>query len=356
MSDRPVQSPRAPLPNVFLAVCAALLCAWWLAPVLVPVSIAWLGKIALTGPTRRLRRLGLPAPVAAGGLMISIVAALVLGAYALVVPASNWIERLPEELTLLEERWREVRRPVEDLAKIGETVDELVRDDPDVLEDEPVPVSIEDPRPKALQIVDVAGSALAQVVLVVVLLFFLLATDQVLLDKWRSLADSSEERERADAIARAVEAECSRYLVSITLINLALGACVGLVCWACGLPNAALWGAVAAFLNYVPFLGAIVGFVLVAIVGLATMPTLGAALLPAACYLAINTLEGWVVTPAIVGRRIRLSPVAILVWLMVWGWLWGLAGAILAVPMLATFVIVCREVPQWRAVATLMEA
>lgn len=340
----------------FLAIAAALVLAWWLRPVLVPLAIAWLAKIALIRPARALARLGLGATGAAFVLTAGLIGIVVLSAISLAAPAGEWIRRLPDDVRAIQERLEDVESPVDDIGEVSKAVEDLAKGGSDeAIASKPLPVEIKDSTPIAVRVFDRSRGIVAQSVLTLVLLFFLLAHDSVLIGKWRRVAKDEIVRARGEAIARAVEEQCSHYLLTITVVNAALGLAVGLAMWRYGMPNPALWGGLAAIMNFVPFLGGIVGVSIVAIVGVTTAPTLLAGVLPAATYVVINMLEGLVLTPAILGRSNRLSPVAVLVWLMLWGWLWGLAGAIVAVPFLTTCVIVCRHVPRWRAVATLME-
>ena len=130
----------------------------------------------------------------------------------------------------------------------------------------------------------------------------------------------------------------------MTIINIVLGLVIGVTLWLLGVPNAPLWGVMAALLNYVPFVGLLVGTAVVLIVSLLTFDTIGQAVLPAIAYWFINTVEANLITPAVLGRSMSMNPVAILIWMMLWGWLWGLSGAILAVPLLAMVKIACDEV------------
>ncbi|HSV27907.1 MAG TPA: AI-2E family transporter, partial [Candidatus Omnitrophota bacterium] len=120
----------------------------------------------------------------------------------------------------------------------------------------------------------------------------------------------------------------------VTLVNIGLGVVTALVMWALGVPNPALWGVVAAILNYVPYAGAMLNVVILAVVGLLSFDELWRGMLPAAAFLGLTTLESDVLTPTMVGRRLTLPPMVVFLSLLVWGWIWGVAGALLAVPIL----------------------
>jgi len=139
---------------------------------------------------------------------------------------------------------------------------------------------------------------------------------------------------------RTIQLDISRYLGAITLINVGLGVAVGAAMHWLELPNAALWGAMAALLNFVPYLGAVVGITVVAVAGIVTFDGWWAGLAPALVYLALTGLEGYVLTPLVLSKRLTLNPLAILVAVVFWGWLWGIPGALVAVPLLACMKIV----------------
>jgi predicted PurR-regulated permease PerM len=129
--------------------------------------------------------------------------------------------------------------------------------------------------------------------------------------------------------------------VTAAAINACLGTAGGIAFWLIGLPNPALWGMMGAVLNFIPYLGALTTITIVTLVATATFQSLGHALLAPACYLALATIEGNFVTPYIMGRRLMLNPVVIFIGVTFWGWLWGIPGALLAVPMLVMFKIFC---------------
>ncbi|QDV09095.1 AI-2 transport protein TqsA [Planctomycetes bacterium Poly30] len=341
------------IPLIVIAGGVGLGLLWWLRPVLAPIAIAWLAKIALTPLVRFASRRRIPAPATAGLLVVLILGTTVGGALSLSEPANQWLRRLPKDIRTLQQRWEEVNRPSKEMIEVVDAVDELVDS---AKEDVVATVRVVDTTPFMVKVFNQARGVLAQFALFLVLLYFMLANDRVLMKKWTRIVQTSEAQERVRKICATIESQCGSYLISISLINAGLGLAVGLATAALGLPNPILWGAVAAILNFVPFLGAAVGIAVVLVVGISSTESLGAGVLPGAAYLFLTSIEGLLITPSIVGRSIRLSPVAVLMWLMLWGWLWGLAGALLAVPLLAALAIVCRNVPRWRAVATLVEA
>jgi predicted PurR-regulated permease PerM len=130
----------------------------------------------------------------------------------------------------------------------------------------------------------------------------------------------------------------------VAAINAALGTAAGLVFWGLGMPNPALWGALGFVLNFIPYVGAVFTIGITALVAAATFPHLGQAILVPASYLALGTIEGNFVTPHILGKRLVLNPVVIFIGLVFWGWMWGILGALLAIPMLVMVKIICDHI------------
>jgi predicted PurR-regulated permease PerM len=156
-------------------------------------------------------------------------------------------------------------------------------------------------------------------------------------------------------ISQQVESDISSYLVTITVMNLLVGVVTGSAMWALGLPNPLLWGAVAFLLNYVPILGPLTGMVVFLAAGMLSLDPLWKAFMPMAAYVAIHMVEGETVTPMLLARRFTLNPVLVIIALLFWDWMWGVPGAILAVPMLAITKIVCDRIRPLAALGHFLE-
>jgi predicted PurR-regulated permease PerM len=188
------------------------------------------------------------------------------------------------------------------------------------------------------------GELLTIIVVTAILLFFLLANGYLFLQKTVHILPTLGEKKRAVEIARDVQAEVSHYLLTITLINLGLGCVTAATMAAFGLPDPLLWGVMAATLNFVPYVGAIFTSLAILLAAVLAFPVPLEALFPPLAFVALTALEGNIVTPALVGRRLTLNPVIVFASLLFWGWLWGVAGLLIAVPLLVVFKILCDHI------------
>ncbi len=187
-------------------------------------------------------------------------------------------------------------------------------------------------------------SFLSEAVVVIVLLYFLLASGDLFLRKLIKVLPTFKDKKRAVEIAREIESNISTYLFTVTLINAGVGVAVGVGVWLLKMPNPVLWGVLACVLTYVPYLGALVGIGILGLAALLVFDDLGHALAVPGVYLVVSFLEGNFITPLVLGRRLTLNPVVIFVGLLFGFFLWGIPGALLAVPTLAVLKIVCDHV------------
>jgi predicted PurR-regulated permease PerM len=158
-------------------------------------------------------------------------------------------------------------------------------------------------------------------------------------------------------ILKRIETDLSRYVLTISTINVALGMILAAALFWLGLDlaDALLWGTLAALFNYVPYVGPLSGVLLMVLVGVVAFDEPWRMAAPSLLYLFLHGMESQVITPIVLGRRMAISPLVMLLWLMLWGFLWGIAGLLLAVPMLASLKIVAERVEGWQGWAALIE-
>jgi predicted PurR-regulated permease PerM len=177
-----------------------------------------------------------------------------------------------------------------------------------------------------------------------VLLFFLLASGDLFMRKLVRILPTLTDKKKAVALARTIQSAMAQYLFTITCINFALGAATAALMYWLGMPNPLLWGVMVALFNYVPYIGAAVSGIVLTIVAFITFPDLNDVLLVPLLYFALETIEGQFVTPILTGRSLTLNPVMIFVSMLLWAWLWGVVGALMAVPILMTLKITCDHI------------
>ena len=150
--------------------------------------------------------------------------------------------------------------------------------------------------------------------------------------------------------------QISAYLLSITAINFAFGTAVGLGLWLAGIPNPVLWGALAALFNYLPYIGVTVLTASVTVAGILNFDDVAMWFIPPLMIIGLSVVEGQLITPAILSRRLSLNTVSMLLSVVFWAWLWGIPGALIAVPLLVVFKVVCDQIDQFSAIAEFLAA
>ena len=319
---------RAETSLAVLAVLAILYTAYLAQNLVAPVTAAVVASFILMPLMRAAPFRFLPDALSAAIMVAAIVAALAGAAWALAEPAAEWAGRIPAAISELQRKSGDIAEPVEAMRRASEQVEELTRGRDTAREVVVREESLLD------QAMEVAGQKGASFLIFIVLLYFLLATGELLRDRVIRSAKRLTDKEKARRILRSMEREISTYLFSISLINAGLGLAIGLSLWAIGLPNAALWGVAAALLNFVPYAGAAAGMVLTGVVGFIAFDDPGRALLAPAIYFCWNLIESQFVTPSILGRRHTLNAAVVFLSIVFWGWMWGVIGAVLAVPIL----------------------
>jgi predicted PurR-regulated permease PerM len=283
------------------------------------------------------QRLRIPRGLGAAVVLAALLGVVAVAASFVAEPATSWVQAIPSRLPELKARLKSFQKPLEKIRDTSEQVAQLT--DLGRPADQPV-VSVRETTPAALVMYQ-TPAFLANVFVTGILLYFLLASGDTFLRRLVSMIPRFEDKRRAVEIAREIEARISRYLRTVTFINLGLGFAIGVAAWLVGLQNFVLWGVLAFVLNYVPYVGALVGIAATLVVSLLSFESTFHALLMPAIYLGLNVVEGNFITPLVVGRFLTLNPVMIFLSLLFWGWIWGIPGALLAVPILAAFKIVC---------------
>ncbi|MGR3541483.1 MAG: AI-2E family transporter [Hasllibacter sp.] len=342
-SHRP--APRWAVVGIFVLLAVAGLA--YGKTFLTPVILAFVLALVFSPVRRTLERLRIPTGLAAFLILIAIVGTLGSAIAALSGPVGQWTADAPEIGARLEDRIHKLRESFggeEEGASLSEVVEQVTEaatptpDDPETVE---VVVQEEGWLSSVAQ---TAPAIAVQLILTLVLLFFVLASGDMFYEKLVHVIPRFSDKRRAVRIAREIERKLSQYLLTISVINAGLGAAIGTALWWLGMPDPVLFGVMAALLNFVPYLGAIIGAGLTLVVGLLTFDGLWPAVAPAVAYYALTSIEGQFVTPYSVGRNLKLNTVVVFIAVAFWAWLWSIVGMLLAVPLLVAVRVLCEHI------------
>jgi predicted PurR-regulated permease PerM len=335
--ERPFDVRSVALTGLF--ILAVFYTTYFLRSVLLPIVLAWLLSYLLRPIVRTLARIKIPTLLGAALILITLLSAITLGVSALAAPAAGWLAKAPAGLQELQYKLMPMKRSMAEVAKASGEIEKLATPD----SSSKLAVEVKR-RPITDTLYMRTPEFITSMVLLLILLYFLLAYDGVFIGKLIKLLPALSDKKRAVSIAHEIESQVSRYLFTVTIINCCLGIAVGTTVGLLGLRNPVMWGAMVAILNFVPYLGALTGIICMTIGAILSFDSLGYALIFPAVYLGFGILEGNFITPWVMGRSLTLNPVIILLSLVFWGWMWGIVGVILAVPILAAIKIFCAHI------------
>jgi predicted PurR-regulated permease PerM len=303
---------------------------------LLPVAVAIFLDFLLSPFVRWLRRFRVPEPVSAGLIIVSLLGTVGVTAYNLAPAAAGWAQRAPESFAQARAKFDAIRRPVEQVTRAAEEVENAA----DVSDDATPQVEIKGPT-LAGRIFGGTLSMFTFFTFVIFATYFLLASGDLFLQKLIRVLPQFRDKKRAVTIAREIESLISQYMLSVTAINVGVGVATGIAMKLCGLPNPVLWGILAGLLNFMPYIGAAVTIGIIGLASVVTFDTLGQAMVPPLVFFGLNLLEGNLISPMIIGNRLSLNTVALFIGMTFWWFVWGIPGALMAVPMMATIKIFC---------------
>jgi len=317
----------------------------------VPVVLALLFNFLFASTIRTLQRFWIPPPLGAALVVGCLIAAVGFGIYRLALPARDWMAKLPQAARQIEGKLKNVRQSVREITRASQEVDRLTQFD---IGEKTQKVEVRKPT-LGESLLDPTQDILVGSGIVLVLLFFLLASGDLFLRKLVNVLPRFEDKKAAVEITRQIEDNISTYLFVITVVNAFFGMAVASAMYFLGMPNPLLWGAMAGMLHFIPFLGAVIGITVVTLVAAVTLDAIGTILLVPTIYLSLNLIEEYLILPLVMGRRLMLNPVVLFIWLIFWSWLWGIPGALMAVPLLAIVKIICDRVEPLAALAEFIE-
>jgi predicted PurR-regulated permease PerM len=333
--------------TVFLAILAGLWALYVARAVVLPVIIAFVLRLLLQPIYRLCLRAHLPRVVAAL-ITISVLAALATVAWIpLSGSAGDWVAKLPDAVSMLTERLSLLREPIDFVQRLVRHAERATNGGGTTV---------------AVQHFDLVGAVIEGLRAItdglfttVLVLFFLLVAGDTFLRRLVELLPTFRQKRQLIDICQQIENDVSAYLVTVTVMNIGVGAMVAIAMYFCGMSDPLLWGVLALALNFVPILGPLVGIGIFLLVGFVSFDNNWLAVLPATLYLVIHVIEGEIVTPMLLAKRFTLNPVGVILALVFWYWMWGVPGAILAVPMLAITKIICDRVEALHPLGHMLE-
>lgn len=317
---------------------------------LVPIVVALLLTLLLGPLVRWMCRYGVVEPVAAGIIVFGTVMLIVSSVVALSAPATEWLRRAPATMHLVEEKLRSIE-PVSAIQATATSLAHLAG----IAGTDTAAATIQVVPPGPLQDVGwTTAHVVGGILTVIFLTFFLLASGSMFRRKVAYLVPGGAQRTRMKRALFEIEQQMSKYLLINTVISIGFGLATWALLALIGVPNPMLWAAVAGVLNFIPYLGAAATVVLIGIVTLATFDGTQETLLACGGFLLIDLIKGHFVSPVIFGRRMPLNTVAVLLSLLFWGWVWGIVGVIIAVPLTVMIQIICSHSERFRGVGIVL--
>ncbi len=344
--------PRSSSAAIVLAALAVAYTLWAIQDLLLPVLLAMFFALIGNPIIRTLEKIRIPRFVSALMVLSAGLACAVLLGSMMAEPAGKLMRQVPRELREIAPKLREVIKPVQDAKKGAESIARVAGGE-DAGAVRLVRTEVNDP----FGALTATPKLIASVLAVVLLTLFFMVYGANLQRKVLALLPGWQQKKLTVDIMQSMEREMSRYVLTITIINVLLGLIfAGVLVWlGLAVPEALMWGTVAALLNYAPYMGPLIGIMAMLLLGFVHFDTPLAAMLPAAIYLLLHTIEGQFVTPILLGRRMALSPLVLILGLMIFGWLWGIIGLLLAVPLLACTKVVLERVDGLGPWARLLE-
>jgi predicted PurR-regulated permease PerM len=330
--------PRGSAPLIVLATLGVLAALHVARDVIIPMVLAILLALLLRPLQRRMRRVHVPDYLSALVLIGAMVLVFAFGAWMLADQARNWLAQAPQMVEKVSGMLPSRSGPLTDLKRATSAVEDLTRGS----EVEPVSVEVQS-SDAAFTILGVSGHFVGASLIVFVLGYFLLALSDKLMRQAVESQPSFFEKRNVVQLVQNVEQGISRYLLTITVINIGLGVVTALVMWALRVPNPLLWGVMATTLNYVPHVGAFLCMVVLFFVGSVAHQSLGYGAAVAGSFAVLTSIESYLVTPLVLSRSLQLSPLTVIAAILFWGWLWGIPGGLMAAPLVTVLKVVCDQ-------------
>jgi predicted PurR-regulated permease PerM len=339
-------------PTIFLGglfLLAALAALYVASPIVLPVVLAIVLKLLLQPFVRLSDRAGVPRGIGALLAIVLLMVALAALISGVAGPAASWGGKLPDAIPQIQHQLAFLARPISSVQWTLAQLQSVAG----------IGIAPQGPSEHPFNMMGVLFSGTTTVAAgtftTLVVLFYLLVSGEIFLRRLVEILPSFAEKRQAVEITLDIERNVSGYLITVTLINFVVGLLTLAVMWVCGVANPLLWGLIAFLVNFVPILGPMAALVIFLMASVLSLGVSWWALLPVGLYFVIHVIEGELVTPLLMARRFTINPVAVILALLFWYWMWGVAGAILAVPMLSITKLVCDDLRPLRAFGHFLE-
>lgn len=327
--------PDAALTGLF--VLAVVYTLYFAQALFIPIFFALLLNLLLSPAVDALERLRIPRVLGSALVILALLLVVTASFSIFYQPAADWIERAPESLRTVEKKLRFITKPVEQIGEATKSVEEMVD-----VGSRPGGATVALGKTGFLnRLIYETSELVFGLATGIILLYFLLVSGDMFLRKVINVLPTLSDKKKAVELARRIESDISVYLYTMVAINICLGIVVGAAMYFLGMPSPFLWGLVAGLLNFIMYLGPVVGITVIALAAIISFDSITEALLPPLAYFLINGIEGNFITPFILGRRLVMNPIVIFLALLFWGWLWGVPGALIAVPIVVILKIIC---------------
>lgn len=353
---------------LFLAVIYTL---YFAQSLIIPLVLTILIALLLSPLVTLLKRIHVPRSISSIALLAMLITPFTLIGLELIEPAQKWAKLIPKVSVHLTQQVESISDAFEQQQK-----EELVKASPakgfsffswfggDEVEpkakETTSDVVTEHIKQGGMELILEALSAapffLAQVLAGVILILFLLIFGPSLFNAFIKELPSKEKRSKAIRLVSMTQKQLSRYIITVSGINLSLGLSTAFVLYFIGLEDALLWGVLVGVLNFIPYVGSVIGVLILTLAGMVQYGVNVSVLVPVGAYLALNMLESQVITPTVLGRNMLINPLVVMLWLLICGWLWGLAGILLSVPLLVCIKLALSELGVWKNWLRIIEA
>ena len=308
-------------------------------PLLLPIIVGAFIAL-LCGPlVNYLVRFGIPRMINVIAVLFGLVAVIGISLNILSEPAQQWWSKLPLFLENVSNEVNEVTQNSNEDSASSLLVNSSVANDG---------LTNNTAFSIVKSVLTTTPTIVSQMMIALFMAYFMMNYGRQIYARALTLCTNFSDKRKAVELVKVVQKDLSRYLGSITLINIALGFVVGCVFYAMGLKDPFLWGAFAGLMNYIPYLGPMVSVTCFALVSFLQFESLSYALTVAAIFLAINLIESQMVTPILLGKRFSLNPLILFIWLVFWGWLWGAMGMLIGVPLLVCINVLFEQLAYFR--------